>query len=465
MNQLQRLSFSVKAAYAAPAFALAVVGIPIYVYLPKFYTDTLGVDVAVLGMIIMAVRILDAVTDPLMGIISDRTRSPLGRRRPYIAGGSILLAISIYMLFNPPMADPTVWFGIWIFLLFLFWTVAAVPYESLGPEITFDYNQRNALFGLRDGLLLVGTLVAAASPLMIRTIFSISEGTAGEREVFHRISILYAPLVILLSIWCVLKVREIPRTTEIERFSPARSMGYVFRNRPFIILLIAYTISSFGGNLPATLILYYVQYVLGSPHADRFLALYFVTGIVFLPGWIWLARRIEKKAAWLLAMTVNTGAFIGVFFLGYGDADIYGILVFLSGIGFGATVALPSSMEADVIDYDELLSGRRREGAYVGVWSILKKVVAALGVGLALWILGMVGYEPNVEQTMGVRNALRILYSLVPSLCNIIAIIIAFRYPVSMRIHEKIRYAIEKRKQGNEVEDPLRPGVFLDPLS
>jgi len=136
--------------------------------------------------------------------------------------------------------------------------------------------------------------------------------------------------------------------------------------------------------------------------------LYFVTGIVFLPGWVALARRIGKKRAWLLSIAINTGAFVGVFFLGPGDALIYGVLVFFSGIGLGATLALPSSIQADVIDYDELLTGERREGRYIGLWSIAKKLAAAVGVGAGLSILGLAGYIPNAEQPEAVLLALRV---------------------------------------------------------
>jgi GPH family glycoside/pentoside/hexuronide:cation symporter len=125
-----------KIAYAAPAFALAIVGIPVYVYIPKFYTDVVGVNIAILGYLLLAVRLFDAITDPAIGFLSDRTQTRFGRRRPYIAGGAILLSLSMYFLFNPPEASPlfeTVWFGITVFCLFLFWTAVVVPYESLGP--------------------------------------------------------------------------------------------------------------------------------------------------------------------------------------------------------------------------------------------------------------------------------------------------------------------------------------------
>jgi GPH family glycoside/pentoside/hexuronide:cation symporter len=447
-----------KLAYAAPAFALAVVGIPVYVYIPKFYTDVVGVHITVLGVLILAVRLFDAVTDPAIGFLSDKTRTRFGRRRPYIAAASILLAFAIYALFNPPEASATFetfWFGVSIFSLFLFWTLAVVPYESLGPEITFDYHERTTLFGMRDGALIAGTLVAASSPALVTWAMSMPPGGEGEREKFFWISVLYAPLVVAFCWWCVLSIRERPQPEGEEKQGLWQGFGRVAHNRPFIILLVSYTVSAFGNNLPATLILYYVEYVLQSKLADLFLFIYFVTGVLFLPGWILVSKRLGKKWTWIASMGVNTGAFVGVFFLGPGDVWIYGMLVFISGIGLGATLAIPSAMQADVIDYDELLSGERREGHYIGLWSVTKKLAAALGVGIALPILGKVGYTPNVAQSEEVLLTLRLLYALVPSVCNIIALIIALAYPISRKRHEEIRFAIAERKAGRSVTDPL----------
>ena len=456
--EARTVSLQKKIAYALPAFALAMVGIPLYVYIPKFYSDVVGVNIAFIGTILLIVRVFDAVTDPLIGFASDRTISRFGRRRPYIAIGSILLAVSIYFLFHPAQLSETgatIWFALGIFMVFLFWTVVAVPYESLGPEISQDYHERTGLFGLRDGLLIAGTLAAAASPALVKGIFGLSASPADERATFLWLALLYGPLPIVFSWACVLAIKERPTIKVKDTSGIWKDLRYVAHNRPFTILLASYTIAAFGSNLPATLILYYVQYVLKADNANTFLLLYFVTGVLFLPVWIALSRRFEKKSTWLAAMALNTGAFFGVFFLGPGDILWYGILVVLSGIGFGATVALPSSMQADVIDYDELLSGTRREGQYIGFWSISKKIAAALGVGLALSMLGLVGYVPNVEQTPQVQLTLRVLYALIPSLCNVIALAIAFAYPISAKVHQQIRHAIAERQAGRIMGDPL----------
>ncbi len=162
-------------------------------------------------------------------------------------------------------------------------------------------------------------------------------------------------------------------------------------------------------------------------------------------------------------MLVNTGAFLGVYFLGPGQVAAYGVLVFLSGLGLGATLAIPSSMQADVIDYDELLSGSRREGLYVGVWSISRKLAAAVGVGAALPILAAVGYTPNVAQSEAVVSTLRVLYALVPSLCNLVAIGVAWYYPIGRAEHRAILAATADRAQ-IPVTDPLT-GQRLEQLT
>ena len=449
-------------AYGLPAFALAVVGIPVYVYLPKFYSDVVGIDIALMGFILLAVRLFDAVSDPVIGLLSDRTTSRFGRRRPYIAVGGAGVALAMVFLFAPPRGtsiDPTIWFTFWIFTLFIFWTLVTVPYESLGPEISYDYTDRTTLFAIRDGLLIAGTLAAAAAPALVAAIWQTPPSPEGERQKFLLIGLIYAPILVGTCLWCVYRIREQPPLpASPSSFSGGRWRA-VWRNRPFMLLLAAYTISAIGSNLPATLILYYVQYVLQSSKADLFLILYLTTGVVFLPAWIAIARRIGKKDAWLAAMTINTGVFMGVFFLGPGDEILYGLLVFGSGLGFGASLALPSAIQADVIDYDELLTGMRREGRYIGLWSIAKKMAAAAGVGIGLAVLGGVGYTPNVEQPEAVVMTLRVLYALVPCLCNIAAILIIWRFPLNARAHRDIRAAIQSRREtGASLSDPLRPG-------
>lgn len=219
---MKKLSAIQKMAYSAPAFALAVVGIPVYIYLPKFYTDVVGVHISALGAILLVVRLFDAFTDPVIGLVSDRLHTPMGRRRPFIAVGAVFTVLAIALLFNPPEAMGAdaagLYFMALIFALFLFWTVVIVPYESLGPELTFDYNERTALFSMRDGALIAGTIVAAAMPGAVRWAAGLEGSAAGERETFFILSLIYIPLILGACAWCVAAFRERPRPVAIPGF-------------------------------------------------------------------------------------------------------------------------------------------------------------------------------------------------------------------------------------------------------
>ncbi len=470
-DQLKGVPIGDKIIYSLPGLVLAAVGLPLYIYIPKFYTDVVGVSAMAMGGLILAARLADAASDPLVGVLSDRTRTSFGRRRPYIALGSIALAGLLAALYMPPRADQqlvTIWFGASIILLSLAWTMVDVPWESLGPEITFSYDERTSLFSFREGMTIVGTLLAAASPLAIEQALSLSESGPDQRIKFAFFGAVFIPLTILFCWLCAIRIREKtiwPKNSlKTEKRAFWISWRETFSNRPFLILLAAYAVAAIGANLPATLILYYVEYVLGGTQTEIFILIYVISGIAFLPLWLWVSGRLDKKRAWITAMTINAGAFLGVFFLGQGDFLTYGLLTILSGTGFGASLALPAAMQADVIDYDQLLHGQRREGRFIGVWSVVKKGSSAVGLGLALPILDYFGYQPGQEQTNQVKLVLRVLYCLVPCLCHFGAILIALTYPLSRAQHQAVLEGIKERQLGRPSIDPLHPETILQPI-
>lgn len=457
-------SRSTHIAYGLPAFIMAVTGVPLFIFIPKFYIDVVGADTAFVGWMILLIRLQDAVTDPIIGRLSDGTSSRYGRRRPWMVLGAPFLGLFLYLLFVPPELSPSgagLWFAVTFIFLSLAWTAASVPWEALGPEITSNYDERSSLFGVRDGLLLIGTLLAAAMPLIIQKTFGLADDAEGQRRTFFLFALIFAPCVPMAFTFCSLKIRERYKTDGRRRMDFRAGLVSAMGNTPFLLLLIAFAVGGVAMNLPATLILYYVQYVLGGDTAEVYLLLYMVSGILFLPVWIGLAKRKGKKAAFLASMVVNTFAFVGVFFLGRGDTTLFAILSFVSGTGFGAVLALPAAMQADVLDYDELRTGERREGQYTGIWSAVRKTTSALGMGIALPLMDAAGYVPGAEQSDGVVLIIKLLYALLPCLLNMIAIAVVFAYPISADAHENILRAAAERKAGRDVDDPLRPGSVL----
>jgi glycoside/pentoside/hexuronide:cation symporter, GPH family len=448
-------------AYAAPGLMLSTAGLPLFVYLPKFYTDTLGASAAMIGLFIFAARLLDGLSDPLIGWLSDRTRTRWGRRRPYLIWASPLLGLILLALFAPPGLSPTqagLWFGFLLLFLSVAWTLVNVPWEALGPELTPDYQARNRLFAWRDGFYILGILLAVTLPLALAWVLDIPPGAAQEHRRFLWFGLIVAPSLVLLCWLCAAVVQERtwtgpqgsggkPASRQSALQNYRQGLRLLWLNKPFRILTLAFAIASIGANLPATLILYYVEYVLQDVQAEAYLLLYFLTGILFLPVWVWIAGKMGKKPTWMAAMTLNAAAFSVVFFVGPGQTSIFAALVAISGIGFGAGMALPSSMQADVIDYDELLSGRRREGAFIGLWSIIKKFSSALGLGLALPLLALAGYAPGQEQPESVILLLRFLYAGLPSLCVITALLVFSRYPLNAQEHGRIQEELARREE------------------
>jgi GPH family glycoside/pentoside/hexuronide:cation symporter len=434
-----RLPWSVRLAYGAPNFGLALVAAPMLIYLPRFYSDEVGVPVAWLGGIFLVGRVVDALTDPLAGMLSDRTRSRLGRRRPWILGGCVPLALLSAALYLPPKMGPsaaTVWAIAMILGWFLLFTIVAVPYRALGPELTDDYDERTGLFSVREGLFVVGTVLAAGGPGIIAWL----DGTDDARRHFALYAAIAAPLLLAACLWCGGTVQErfADRADEGTPEPFLRQVRHAFSNRPFVILLSAFVVIALGGTLPAVLISFFTTYVMHSQLLPVFLVTYFAVGIACLPGWVWLSKRRGKKVTWLAAMAVNAGFFVGVGWIGPGDELAYALLVAGSGIGGVGVLAMPYAMQADVIDHDEVTSGRRREGLYGGLWSIAEKTAAALGVSLSMLALDVAGYVPNAAQSELVRSVLRVLYVGVPVACTVAGFLIALRYPLDRKAHDEI---------------------------
>jgi glycoside/pentoside/hexuronide:cation symporter, GPH family len=310
---------------------------------------------------------------------------------------------------------------------------------------------------VRDGLWIAGTLVAAAAPALTRAAMAASGQTPDERLVFRVLGVIYGALLIALPWGCAWSVREPePVTAPLPPPRPLALLRDAWANRPYRRLLVAYAVAALGGALPGTLLFFYVEHVLGAASsADVLLGSYFLSGFACLPAWAWIAGRVGKKQAFIAATALSVGVFAGALFLGAGDVRWFAVIVVLSGAGFGATLTLPSSMLADTLDYEELLTGERREGLFMGLWGVTMKASAAIGAGVALPIIGAAGYAAARPAPPEAVWAIRLLYCAVPCVCYALALSVIWRYPIDESAHRSILKARDVRRTGLGAVDPL----------
>ncbi len=395
--------------------------LPIYVHVPKFYADTLGMSLAGIGAILLAARIVDALQDPLFGWWSDRTRSRGGSRWVFVGAGAPLLAAAMAGLFHPPAAGSAGlewWLVANLVLVYTAFSLVTVSYQAHGAEIADDIAQRTRVTAWREGFALAGVFLAAALPELLRQ-------SLGDREGYSRFSMLFAPLVLAAAFLTIRGSPEPHASRPPQGTAALGSFVLPLRNAPFRRLLAVFVLNGIAASIPATLVLFFIEDVVHRPDlAAAFLIAYFAAGAAGLPLWVWLARRIGKARSWLVAMALSVVAFAWAFLLGPGDVAAYLAICVLSGVGLGADLALPPSLLADVIDADEERGAGRNEGAYFGLWSLTTKLNLALAAGIALPLLQGFGYAPGAANSPQALFVLAAVYALMPCALKLLAAVV-----------------------------------------
>ena len=464
-NATERLSLGVKLAFGAPAFAGAAMAIPLAIHLTIFYSDVILVPLGVIALAKSLGRAFDALTDPLMGWVTDRTRSRWGRRRPWLALGAPGAGLAFLAMFAPPEAFGPAAAGAWLAVMYIvysiFQTVYQIPQYGLGAELSLDYRERNSLFSVEQAFSVAGTLFASAIPGLLAA-------QLGARRGYFWFAAVFGGLLAGLMWNLVYRVRERASFATRPPNPLVPGVRRVLRNRAFRLLVTVYMIGALTGAIPGTLMPYFVTYVL-EPEGQAlnwislYLFLYFGTGLVCLPLWVWLANKIGKKAAWLFSFVSGGTGSLALFFVPQGDVVLFGAILVWAGSSFAARLFLAPSIQADVIDYDELLTGKRREAQYGGLWSITTKFAVIPSLTIPLAVLATYGYEPNVPQTEEVRLAIRSIFALAPATTALIAFSFACFFPITEPVHRAIQSGIEAHRRGESALDPITGAQLAPP--
>jgi glycoside/pentoside/hexuronide:cation symporter, GPH family len=397
-------------AYGLFGMPLAMAALPLYVHLPKFYGDHLGVPLAALGLLLLVLRLADGVLDPLLGAWSDRAPS-----RKRLIGLSVpLLAIGMAALFAPQVDGDgplLAWLGVALAAVYLAFSLATINHNAWGAELSADPVERTRITAVREGLALVGVVVASIAPALLG-------GDGGEATGLPRFAFGYALFLLLCAAITLGAAPAVERSLDLRRFRLA-DMAAPLADPTFRRLLAVFMANGIASAIPATLVLFYIADVLrAEARQGLFLALYFIAGAAGMPLWVKLSARIGKVRAWGVAMLVATAAFVWAAFLGAGDAAAFAVICVLSGLALGADLALPPSLLADVIGRDGQM---RSTGTYFGLWTLATKLNLALAAGIALPLLAYLGYAPGARDPAAV-HALALVYAAAPSVLKLGAV-------------------------------------------
>lgn len=417
--------------YGLPGLPLAALGLPLYIYLPTFYAEQLGLGLAIVGTVLLIARVTDVITDPLIGLLSDWL--PISSRRKWLmAIATPLLIVAIWALFIPPSGSGVYWLLFWSLVVYLAWSLLTLPYTAWGAELSRDYDQRSTITASRESFVLIGTLVAAGLPLAMG-IGSDEPGAA--LDILAQFLALLLPITVLLCLW---KVPEPDRRGEAIGFRAGLTL--LKQNVLFSRLLFAYFMNGIANGLPATLFLLFVSYVLVIP--DQFgllLSAYFVSGLIGLPIGIKLAQRFSKHRIWGISMLWAVFIFSWAPTLGAGDFVPFLIICILSGLSLGIDMALPASIQADVIDIDSVNGGGQRSGFFFGLWGMATKLSLALAVGIAFPLLSLFGFDTQNSAADNNLFALSALYGLLPIPFKLIAAWTIWRFPLDRTQHRVLQ--------------------------
>ncbi|MDD3352291.1 MFS transporter [Zoogloea sp.] len=389
--------------YGLLGLPLAFAALPVYVHVPKLYADQPGLSLGLVGGILLATRSVDALADPFIGWASDRWLS----RKILVLVALPLLALGMTGLLAPPAGAGPVWLASLLVLVTLAYSVAAINHSAWGAELGGDSDGRTRLVASREGFGLMGVVLAAALPGLLGD--TLREGLAWTGWLF-------AAGAVLLALVCLppLPVGE-RHPASAEAAWPA--LRRALTDRSFAALLGVFALNGIAAAVPASTVLFFVADVIQREDlAGLFLAAYFTAGAAGLPLWVRLARRLGKPLAWLAGMGLAVVVFAWAWTLGPGDVKPYLVLCVLSGLALGADLALPPALLADQLAVREA----GRAGACFGWWTFVTKANLALAAGLALPLLGSLGYVPGSRDPAAL-SALAGVYAVLPLILKLVA--------------------------------------------
>ena len=451
----RQVSWTEKIGFASGAFGIGICTMLLRIHLVFFYSDIVGLTAGLVGVAALVSNGWDAVSDPAMGVISDRTNSRWGRRRIYLILGAVPLALFTFLIWSPPAQmshEVLFWYTLGVLLvLFTFITVCYVPHMALGAELSYDPHQRAQTYGARYIAETSGSLVAATVPFMYL------ERVGNAREGYASIGGVTGVVIIALLLVSFFTTRERqPHGLTPEPGSGAprgfaavvdyyRDLLGSLRNRPLWYLLAAAIAVEIGTGITYTLMTFVAKYWLDMERlrAPLFLV-YMVAAMMSVPMWVGISKRFGKKYVYIFSQFVITIVLFFVVFLEPGRIIRAFSLMVVAGWGIGGYSLLPALI-ADLADLDEYQRGLRREGSFFGLYSLCRKGSMALGMYIASKGLDVIGYFPDMPNPDKIVPGLRFLFGPMTAIITLLGALIFLKFPFTKARHEEIQAALRER--------------------
>jgi len=431
------------AVYAAPMVPIWMLHTPALSILPGIYATVSGIDLATIGAILMLSRILDGITDPLIGLLSDRTKSSIGRRKPWLIAGGLLCMVGVWFWFRPSPDTGALYFFLASVTVYIGWTMVEIPHGAWLSELSSDYGERSRISGLRTTAIYLGYVIFWLGPFL--PIFATTEITP---EVTTFMSYVVIVLIILTVAWAVLKV-PVGNVSNTEMPKLKSATNGLIANKPLRLYAIIILASWLASGMVAGLYFFFISSYLGIPEKFGHIGLTVATiGFFSASIWGWAGAKLGKHR--MLAIcnlsTVITLVAMGLIRPGPG-AFLAMLVVFSLSALFtaGSTVAYYALM-ADVVDYDTLITKNNNAGNYYALITLFQKVGLGAGAGIALVISSLFGFDANGGNQGTALLGFFIAFLGIPIVLNLLATVLAAKFPINRRRHQIIRKRLELRE-------------------
>ena len=451
---MRKVPFGTTIAYGMPGLGAGYMYLLMSLYVMKFSTDVLLIAPAVMGVIFSISRIWDAVSDPIAGYLSDRTTFKFGRRRTWMLLSFIPISFGFLAVFSPPESMQGQSLDLWMMIAILSFysaiTLFNVPHMALGAELSEDYHERTRLFGVRHIGFTVGSILSLVSMSLL--ISEENSPTGDVRELAGNLAFLAVAAMSLMIFFSVSRLKENPEFQNRVNKNPFKAFRDVWVNPHAKILIIVLFIENLGGAVIGVLTLYVTQYIVEAPAwAPLIIFAYMLPSALSVPLWIPLSKRFGKIRLWVFSLALTGISFGGIFIIPFLDSVTERLIVMfigatLGGMAAGCGGAIGPSVKGDVIDYDEYLTGERKEGSYFAALNFVFKSATGIMLLVTGFVLQFSGFIPNQPQTMEVKIALISLYGLVPLVFySLDAYLLHKKFTFGEEEHAAIKQQIKER--------------------